>query len=252
LKRLQQQAARQLRAAKEKQKKENAAAKSDVASADATKKKSKKTKVSNSVRRYDVIQRMKKEYYKNSRRKDAAAIELSTYFLDVNNTLLIQDEQIALWKKKKKCKKKDGTVCKRRGSGRVVQHGILGRLKKRLTASPQTHVINKWVPTTKLCTHCGKIHKNIQLGDREFTCPHCKRSFGGRDMHAAQTEVWLYYFMPNYIGLDGSEFKRGDFDNSLAEIFSAEGPYPQMDFETLSDDISEERYQDPDKELIEG
>ena len=72
--------------------------------------------------------------------------------------------------------------------------------------------------------------------------------------------VWLYYYMADYIGLDGAEFKRGDFDNSLAEIFSAETPCSlteqesrsQMVPDRLSDDISDEVSPEPDKELVEG
>lgn len=151
LKRLQQQLARQKRAAEKK---------ADQSSGGKTDSK-KNPKISNSVRRYNTLQRLKKEYYKISRRKNAAAIELVNEFLDMNETVVIQDEQLTNWKKKKKVRKKNGQEVKRRGSGRIIQHGIIGRLKKRLKASPKTHVIDKWVPTTKLCTQCGKMHKNI-------------------------------------------------------------------------------------------
>lgn len=114
-----------------------------------------------SANRYDTKQKLRKEYYRLSRRKDAAAINLSLEILDMNETVVIQDEQISNWKRKKKIKRKDGKTVKRRGSGRKVQKGILGCLKKRLKASSQTHVMSKWVPTTKLCTHCGHLHKNI-------------------------------------------------------------------------------------------
>ena len=65
--------------------------------------------------------------------------------------------------------------------------------------------------------------------------------------------------MASYIGLDGSEFKRGDFDDSLAEIFSAENPCSleqascsQKEDAELPGDISPVVKQNPDKELIEG
>lgn len=246
--RLQQQLARQKRAAEKKA----------GSSGEKTNSK-KKPKTSNSVRRYNTLQRLKKEYYRLSRRKDAAAIELTNEFLDMNETVLIQDEQLSNWKRKKKHTKKNGQTVKRRGSGRAIQHGILGRLKKRLKASPKTHVIDKWVPTTKLCTKCGKMHRNIQLSDRRYVCPNCKSDCGDRDVHAAQNMVWLYYYMASYIGLDGSEFKRGDFDDSLAEIFSAENPCSteqascsQKDEALLPGDISPVAEQNPDKEFIEG
>ena len=241
LKRCQQQLARQRRAAEKKDEEEG-----------------NKTRTI-SVRQYNTRQRMKKEYYRISRRKDAAAIDFVKNALDQNDVVIIQDEQLNNWKRKKKRKNKQGKVVKCKGCGRKIQHSILGRIKKRLVASPQVHVIDKWVPTTKLCTHCGKIHKNIQLSDRTYICPHCGHNDGDRDAHSARDMVWLYYFMPDKIGLDGSEFKRGDFDNSLAEIFSAENPcsYSFEDEQASCSQKDEEllsanNNSNPDKEIIEG
>ena len=241
LKRCQQQLARQRRAAEKKDEEEG-----------------NKTRTI-SVRQYNTRQRMKKEYYRISRRKDAAAIGFVKNALDQNDVVIIQDEQLNNWKRKKKRKNKHGKVVKCKGCGRKIQHSILGRIKKRLVASPQVHVIDKWVPTTKLCTHCGKIHKNIQLSDRTYICPHCGHNDGDRDAHSARDMVWLYYFMPDKIGLDGSEFKRGDFDNSLAEIFSAENPcsYSFEDEQASCSQKDEEllsanNNSNPDKEIIEG
>lgn len=254
LKRLQQKLARQRQAAEKK-----AESSSEKSSGGKTKGRKKKPQFTNSVRRYDTLQRLKKEHYRISRRKDAAAIDLALEILDMNETVIMQDEQLANWKRKKKCTKKNGQVVMRRGSGRVIQHGIHGRLKQRLKASPKTHIIDKWVPTTKLCTWCGKMHRNIKLSDRRYVCPNCKHDCGDRDVHSGQTMIWLYYYMPSFIGLDGSEFKRRDFDESLAEIFSAENPCSleqasrsQKEDAMLPGDISPVAEQNPDKEIFEG
>jgi hypothetical protein len=65
--------------------------------------------------------------------------------------------------------------------------------------------------------------------------------------------------MESYIGLDGSEFKRGNFDDSLAEIFSAENPCSleqascsQKEEAMLPGDISPVAEQNLDKEIFEG
>ena len=117
----------------------------------------------------------------------------------------MQDEQVDKWQK-----------C---GHGKKVQHGILGRLKTHLEASKQTHVMSKWVPTTKLCTHCGRTWDDIKQKDRQFVCPHCGHDDGSRDQHSSKNMLWLYRNMKEYIGLDGSEFKRADFNSRLLELF---------------------------------
>ena len=34
-------------------------------------------------------------------------------------------------------------------------------------------VINKWIPTSKMCHECGSIKKELFLDEREFVCPSC-------------------------------------------------------------------------------
>lgn len=33
--------------------------------------------------------------------------------------------------------------------------------------------VNRWFPSSKKCSKCGYIHKELTLGDREYECPHC-------------------------------------------------------------------------------
>ena len=148
---------------------------------------------------------MQREYNKLDKKKEAKAIEISHKILSENRRVIMQDEQVDKWQK-----------C---GHGKKVQHGILGRLKTRLEASKQTHVMSKWVPTTKLCTHCGRTWDDIKQKDRQFVCPHCGHDDGSRDQHSSKNMLWLYRNMKEYIGLDGSEFKRADFNNRLLELF---------------------------------
>ena len=135
------------------------------------------------------------------------------------DVLVMQDEQLSNWKKKKTFTTKDGKKVKHKSGGKKIQHGILGRVKARLKNKPNVHVINKWVPTTKLCTNCGKTY-DITLDERHYKCPHCGHDDGDRDCHSAKNMAWLYEHMPNLIGLDGAEFTRGDFDEGLSLRFS--------------------------------
>jgi len=79
--------------------------------------------------------------------------------------------------------------------------------------------MSKWVPTTKLCTECYSLNKNIKLWDRIYICPICKCK-EDRDIHAAKNMVWLYKNMKDKIGVDGSEFKREDFLVDLSKKHS--------------------------------
>ena len=76
------------------------------------------------------------------------------------------------------------------------------------------------MPTTKLCTHCGYIHKDIEEKDRVYVCPNCGFNDGERDAHSAKDMVWLFNHLKEHIGLDGAEFKRADFDEGLHLLFS--------------------------------
>jgi len=49
----------------------------------------------------------------------------------------------------------------------------------------QTFVkIDKWYPSSKRCSSCGRIHKELTLSEREWTCPGCGASWD-RDVNAA-------------------------------------------------------------------
>ena len=168
-------------------------------------KKKKQKKVPRSNNWYKTQSLIRKEYAKSNKRKDAAAIQLTNKVLSENEVLVIQDENLDGWKSN--------------GHGKKVQRGILGRLKERLATSPQVHVINRWVPTTKLCTNCGKTYDGITQRERRYVCPHCGHDDGERDCHSAKDMVWLYLNMRDSIGLDGAEFKREDFDEGLWKLF---------------------------------
>ena len=150
--------------------------------------------------RKKTLKQLHKEYERNDNLKEQHAIELVNEVLDTSEVLIIQDENLSGWKKK---------------HGKKVQHGILGRVKQRLMQSDRVHVIDRFVPTTKLCTNCGHMHSAITVRERTFVCPHCGHNDGERDQHSAKDMIWLYQNLKEYIGLDGSEFKRCEFDEAL-------------------------------------
>ena len=119
--------------------------------------------------RYKTIKLIQREYQKLSQRKQDKANKIVSK-LKAYETIVIQDEQIANWHK--------GLF------GRQVQHSCMGLVKAKLKLLPQTIVLDKWIPTTKLCPKCLTVNKHITLADRTFKCG-CGYEFD-RDIHSAK------------------------------------------------------------------
>ena len=142
------------------------------------------------------------EYQKLFNKKNDLANKVVHDFLQYQ-TIIIQDEQLHTWHKS--------------NHGKAVQHSILGRVKSKLIADDKVVVLNKYIPTTKLCTNCGRIHNEIQLWDRQFVCS-CGVS-EDRDIHSAKTMIWL-----NNVGVGRTDFKRVEFEALLNTIFGVMQP----------------------------
>ena len=151
--------------------------------------------------RYRTRKKIRKEYYKLTCLKNEKANKIVSQWLKTIGEIIIQDEQLNAWKKQ---------------HGKKVQHSVLGRVKQHLIGKPSVHVLNRWIPTSKLCTVCGHIHSELKLQDRQFVCPNCCTS-EDRDIHAAKNMVWIYNHIN--IGVDGSEYTREEFLALLAELF---------------------------------
>lgn len=44
--------------------------------------------------------------------------------------------------------------------------------------------VSRWFPSSKTCSHCGHIHKELKLNDRTYICPKCGHVMD-RDYQAA-------------------------------------------------------------------
>ena len=142
------------------------------------------------------------EYQKLSNKKNDLANKIVHNFTQYQ-IVIIQDEQLSNWYKS--------------NHGKAVQYSILGRVKSKLIQHDNVIVLNKWLPTTKLCTNCGKIHNEIKLYDRTFNCD-CG-ILEDRDIHSAKTMIWL-----NNVGVGRTDIKRVEFEALLNTIFSKEQP----------------------------
>lgn len=143
---------------------------------------------------------IQKEYQKQTNRKNDIANKIISKLKEYD-TIVIQDEQLQNWQKN--------------GHGKAIQHSILGRVKSQLKNMENVVILNKNVPTTKLCTKCGQWHDELKVWDRQFICD-CGVNMD-RDVHAAQNMIWFY---ENKVGLERSKFKRVEIKALCDEALS--------------------------------
>jgi putative transposase len=163
--------------------------------------KSNRCQTKGSKRHRHVLFLLDREYERLTNRKNEAANQLA-HKLRQYDRVVIQDEQLKAWQKG--------------GHGKAVQHSCLGRVKRQLLESPNVVVLDRWVPTTKLCTSCGTKYK-VPLSQRVFTCPECSIS-EDRDVHAARNMIW---FADHHIGIiqlgtERTKVTRGEFEPLIA------------------------------------
>ena len=130
-------------------------------------------RVKGSNNRYKTIKNLQKEYQKLSNKKQDKANKIVSK-LKHYETIVIQDEQISNWHK--------GLF------GKQVQHSCMGLVKAKLKQLPQTIVLDKWIPTTKLCPKCHKKH-DMSLDKRTYVCE-CGYS-EDRDVHSARNMIFI-------------------------------------------------------------
>ena len=121
--------------------------------------------------RHKTVKLIQREYQKLSNRKQDKANKI-VHKLKAYDRIYMQDEQIAGWQ--------------RNGFGKKVQHSCLGLVKAKLKALPQTVILDKWIPTTKLCPKCRTKH-NIPLDQRKFVCECGYQE--DRDIHSAKNMI---------------------------------------------------------------
>ena len=155
--------------------------------------------VKGSKGREKTISLIRKEYTKLSNQKNDLANKIVAY-LSSYDEVIFQDEQLQHWKVK---------------NGKTVQHSVLGKVKAKLNTKQNCHMIDRWFPTTKLCTNCGTYNDNLKLSDRKFVCPECGIT-DGRDIHAAKNMIWIYDNI--IVGLGRTDLKRVEMEPLVRQI----------------------------------
>ena len=163
-------------------------------------------KVKGSNNRYKTIKLIQREYQKLSNRKQDKANKIVSK-LKRYETIVMQDEQISNWHK--------GLFRKQ------IQHSCLGLVKAKLRRLPQTIILDKWIPTTKLCPKCGTINKFITLNDRTYHCG-CGYEFD-RDIHSAKNMLFikdLVFKKNNFVPMEHREITLVEFKTSVNDACS--------------------------------
>jgi len=159
---------------------------------------------------YKVKLRLRKSYTKMNNLKDELARGFVQYLRLHHDTIVMQDENLSGWLKG--------------NHGNKVWHSVMGRVKELLMNEKciKVVVLDRFIPTTKFCPHCGQMHKSLKLWDREYVCPNCGQSMD-RDVHAAQNMVWIYKecLKHQIIPMDGREITRADFDRLVSMVFGS-------------------------------
>ena len=155
--------------------------------------------VKGSKGREKTISLIRKEYAKLSNQKVDLTNKIVAY-LSSFDEVIFQDEQLQHWKVK---------------NGKSVQHSVLGKVKAKLNTKQNCHMIDRWFPTTKLCTNCGTYNDNLKLSDRKFVCPKCGIT-DGRDIHAAKNMIWIYDNI--VVGLGRTDLKRVEMEPLVRQI----------------------------------
>jgi len=81
---------------------------------------------------------------------------------------------------------------------------------------------DKWFASSKTCSKCGYIKKDLTLGDRVWACPSCETEHN-RDQNAGQN---LQNYGLKEIGLEPPEFKLVE-SNTSANLIIQDGKYGQ-------------------------
>jgi len=126
----------------------------------------------NTKKRKTAYTQLQIAYEKNNNKKKDCRNKFVSKLINENDIVVIQDEQIHNWAKSK-----------RKGFGRRIQHSIMGGIISDLKNKPETVVIDRFFPSTKLCPDCGRLNK-IELEERTYFCE-CGYS-QDRDIHSAR------------------------------------------------------------------
>jgi len=131
----------------------------------------KKNKLKKSKNNKKLDSRMSIKYNKLANQKKDANNKIVSYITKKYEIVCIQDENIKGWHEK--------------WFGKQVQHSILGGIMSDLKKKSHTlSLVDRYFPSTQLCSTCNTRNKELTLKDRVFKCSCGYQE--DRDVHAAK------------------------------------------------------------------
>lgn len=158
-------------------------------------------RVKGSNNRWKTIKKLRKAYQKQTNKKQDKANKI-VHKLKAYDRVYMQDENIAGWH--------------RVMFGKKVQHSCLGIVKSKLMALPNVVVLDRFIPTTKLCPKCHSIKNDLTLADRTYVCSCGYQE--DRDVHAAKNmiEIAKSCFDDRFVPTEHREVTLTEFKTSAA------------------------------------
>ena len=137
--------------------------------------------------------KLQKCYQKLENKRTNMANQIVAKFKDYEK-VVIQDEQLKNWHK--------GLF------GKAVQNGCMGRIKAKLKTLSNVYVLDRLIPTTKICMNCGRVHE-MKLSNRIFNCECGVKE--DRDIHAARNMLEITNMILETVPPEQRDFKRVEF-----------------------------------------
>jgi len=137
-------------------------------------------------------------YGKQNNKKQDCKNKIVNYLKNNYSHIAIQNENIKGWH--------SGLF------GKQVQQSILGGIILELKQLPQTHIVDRFFPSTKLCPECGTLNKPT-LADRVYFCD-CGYS-QDRDIHSAKN------ILLETIPMECRKFKPVEFNISAIDYLKS-------------------------------
>ena len=137
-------------------------------------------------------------YEKQNNKKQDAQNKIINFLKNNYSHIAIQNENIKGWHA--------GLF------GKQVQQSILGGVISELKKLPQTHIVDRFFPSTKLCPECGQLNI-LALADRIYNCS-CGYS-QDRDVHSANN------ILLESIPMEHRNFKPVEFNTSAIDYLKS-------------------------------
>jgi putative transposase len=139
--------------------------------------------VKGSKNRARIVKRRQRLYGRITRTRDLHQHQLTTILAGSFETVVLEDLNVASMVKKTK----KNTA---KALSRSIQDAGFYELRRQLTYKTEDRghrvlVVNRFYPSSKMCSHCGETKAKLTISDRVFECSNCGISLD-RDVNAAR------------------------------------------------------------------